>query len=159
MSEYGTESKTNLETVHPIIRLVCNRAITLIDHKVICGWRGEAAQHEAFVSGNSKVDWPNSNHNRQVYSEVFKKWIPESFAVDLAPWPIDYWNAGSTETQKREGTLRFYYLAGIMIGIADELNLPGSFGMRLRWGGDWNRNGIFTDESFRDIGHFEIIKA
>ena len=159
MPEYGTESKANLATVHPILRLVCNRAISLIDHKVICGWRGEAAQHEAFISGKSQLDWPKSNHNRQVYSEIMRQWTPESFAVDLAPFPIDYWSESSTEAQKREGTLRFYYLAGVMIGIADEIDLVKCYGMRLRWGGNWKMDGVFYNEKFRDVGHFEIIKA
>lgn len=35
------------------------------------------------------------------------------------------------------------------------------FGVRLRWGGDWNRNGIRVDkdknERFLDAGHIELI--
>jgi peptidoglycan L-alanyl-D-glutamate endopeptidase CwlK len=29
-------------------------------------------------------------------------------------------------------------------------------GVTLRWGGDWNMNGDQTDESFRDLVHFEL---
>jgi len=37
-----------------------------------------------------------------------------------------------------------------MFEAANELNIP------IRWGGDWNGNGITTDEKFFDSPHFEL---
>ncbi|HEY6022393.1 MAG TPA: M15 family metallopeptidase [Candidatus Paceibacterota bacterium] len=60
-------------------------------------------------------------------------------AVDLAPWPI-HW----------ADTEMFCVLAGVMRAVAFR------YGVKLRWGGDWNRNNSTTDEKSRDYGHFEI---
>lgn len=41
------------------------------------------------------------------------------------------------------------------------LAVSKEFGVKLRWGGDWNRNGIRVDkdknEKFLDAGHIELI--
>jgi len=60
-------------------------------------------------------------------------------AVDVAPYPID-WN-------DRE---RFTYFAGYVMGIAAKM------GIKLRWGGDWDRDTQVKDNSFDDLPHFEI---
>ena len=60
-------------------------------------------------------------------------------AVDVAPYPID-WN-------DRE---RFTYFAGYVMGIAAKM------GIKLRWGGDWDRDQNLKDNSFDDLPHFEI---
>ena len=60
-------------------------------------------------------------------------------AVDVAPYPID-WN-------DRE---RFTYFAGHVMGIASKM------GIKLRWGGDWDRDTQVKDNSFDDLPHFEI---
>ena len=60
-------------------------------------------------------------------------------AVDVAPYPID-WN-------DRE---RFTYFAGYVMGIAAKM------GIKLRWGGDWDRDHNLKENSFDDLPHFEI---
>ena len=60
-------------------------------------------------------------------------------AVDVAPYPID-WN-------DRE---RFTYFAGYVMGIAAKM------GIKLRWGGDWDRDTQVKDNNFDDLPHFEI---
>lgn len=47
---------------------------------VLCGYRGEKEQNEAFAKGNSKLKFPKSKHNKK-----------PAQAVDVAPYPID-WN-------------------------------------------------------------------
>ena len=60
-------------------------------------------------------------------------------AVDVAPYPIDW-----------DDTDRFYHFAGYVFGIAE------SMGIHLRWGGDWDSDFTFTDQSFHDLPHFEL---
>lgn len=95
---------------------------------VMYGNRGEADQHQAFVSGHSKLDWPNSKHNS----------LP-SVAVDIAPYPYD-----------PKGINRIVFLAGFVLGTAARL------GISIRWGGDWNMNMVMSDEHFPDLFHFEL---
>lgn len=60
-------------------------------------------------------------------------------AVDLHPVPLCW-----------ADTEMFCVLAGVMRACAAEE------GIKLRWGGDWNRNDSTKDERNRDYGHFEI---
>ena len=62
-------------------------------------------------------------------------------AVDVCPYPID-WN-------NKE---RFYHFAGYVKGIAD------SMGIKIRWGGDWDGDTVFDDQSFHDLPHFELLE-
>jgi hypothetical protein len=61
-------------------------------------------------------------------------------AVDVAPYPIDW-----------EDTKRFYHFAGFVQATAKQLNIP------IIWGGDWNNNNNFKDQTFNDLVHFELI--
>lgn len=135
MPNFGEESKKQLLTCHADLQAVMNEAIKYIDFFVLEGYRGEVAQEAAFAAGNTKLHWPNGKHNKS-----------PSLAVDIAPHPID-WN----------DTQRFVYFAGIIMGIATMLMLEGKITHAIRWGGDWDRDTQVKDESFRDLGHFELI--
>ena len=129
MAKFSRVSRQNLDTSHGDLHRLLSVAIRHFDFSVICGFRGEAAQHEAFLAGRSKVDWPDSKHNR----------LP-SHAVDIVPWPVDWSN-----------TKKMIYLAGFVMGIAKMLDV------RIRWGGDWNMDYDPANEQFMDIWHFELL--
>lgn len=132
MPSFGARSRKHLLTCHPRLQEVLGEAILYTDFAVLCGLRSREAQDEAFATGRSKVKWPSSKHN-----------APDggpSLAVDVAPWPIDW-----------KDSLAFAVLAGRILQIAD------AKGIALRWGGDWDRDGESNDQSFMDIGHFEMM--
>jgi len=110
-------------------------AIKVADFSIICGHRNKIDQTRAFRSGASKVQWPYSRHNSS-----------PSRAVDIAPWPI-VWEGPSA----RE---RFYYVGGIIIGIAESMKI------KLRHGGDWDRDREILDEKgLSDLPHFELFES
>lgn len=129
MPSLSKKSKAILETCHSDIQRVMNEAIKYFDFTVLEGHRGEAAQNAAFAAGKSKLKYPFGKHNN----------LP-SLAVDIAPYPIDWKN--------RE---RFIYLAGVVMGIASQMNI------KLRWGGDWNGDTEVADNKFDDLPHFELL--
>ena len=108
---------------------VFNEVIKHFDCIIVTGYRTKEEQDDHYVSGRSKVKYPNSKHNTS-----------PSLAVDAAPYPIN-WN-------DRE---RFNLFAGYVLGIA------ASRGIRLRWGGDWNRDTEVKDNKFDDLLHFELV--
>lgn len=61
-------------------------------------------------------------------------------AVDVAPYPINW--------EDRE---RFTYFAGFVMGVASQQ------GLKIRWGGDWDKDTDLSDNSFDDLPHFEIV--
>ena len=105
------------------------KVLSLMDHTIVTGRRGEEEQNKAIRDGKSKLAYPYSNHNSN-----------PSKAVDAAPWPIDW--------KDRE---RFFYFAGLVMGVAKR------YGHEIRWGGDWQQTTRFKENNFDDLLHFEIV--
>ena len=129
MPHFGPRSIENLSECHPSLQRLFKEVIKHYDCAVICGHRGKEEQDRAFFEGKSKLTFPMSKHNK----------VP-SLAVDVVPYPVDW--------RDRD---RFYYFAGLVKGIAS------SMGIKIRWGGDWDSDNNFKDQSFHDLPHFELV--
>lgn len=132
MAAFSKKSAAALATCDPRLQRIAKRAIELVDFTILEGHRGQEAQDAAYAKGNSKVRWPNGNHNR----------LP-SRAFDFAPHPIDW-------SSKTTAIARFAFIAGVMHAAATEL------GVQVRFGWDWNRNLDPRDETFLDWPHVEL---
>lgn len=132
MPVFSKTSKDRLETCHRDLQMLFNTVILKRDCSILCGFRGEREQQAAFRGGMSKVQWPNSKHNRQ-----------PAMAVDVAPYPADW--------QNRE---RFVYFAGYVMGVAELLHYEGLMHHRLTWGGDFD--GDHNPADGWDLVHFEL---
>ena len=131
MPSFGPKSKGNLGEAHQDLQKLFKKVVETYDCAVIEGYRGQEEQNSAYHSGKSKLKYPKSKHNRQ-----------PSLAVDVVPYPVDW-----------EDTKQFYHFAGFVQGIAEEM------GISLRWGGDWNSNRLFEDQSFHDLPHYELMQT
>lgn len=75
------------------------------DLTVLCGYRGQTAQNEAFRTGKSKLIYPHSKHNR----------VP-SMAVDIAPYPVN-WKDEAAFQALRKYALELAAKLGIRIRV------------------------------------------
>ena len=105
----------------------------VVDISLISGHRDREEQNTLFENDYSTLRFPHSKHNRK-----------PSLAVDLQPHPYP------KDECKLWGALG--YIAGRALAIA------AFEGLDIRWGGDWNRNGDLTDQTFDDLFHLELIK-
>lgn len=137
MPTFSKASEELLRTVHPDLVRVLRTAIQIKDFKILCGHRGEEAQHAAFQSGASKLDWPDGNHNS----------IP-STACDLLAYDTPNARIFPFDAIEEQAIL-----AGVILACAYLMDTP------VRWGHDWNHNAIAADEGKRlvDRFHFELI--
>lgn len=135
MPKFSQESFSILSTCHIDLQAIFFEVVKTFDCQVLVGHRDEADQHQAFLTGKSKLDWPNGKHNKS-----------PSNAVDVAPTPID-WNH----------TNHFYWFAGYVMGIAQKLKDEGKISHGLRYGGDWSNNYNNINQQFNDLVHFELI--
>ena len=124
MPRFGKRSRGRLKGVNSKLVNVLNELIKIMDVTIIEGVRSKERQAELLEKGATKVKY--SRHM-------------EGKAVDLAPYPID-WN-------NRDG---FYYMGGMIRGIAQQM------GLKVRFGGDWDSDGDTKDNSFDDLVHEEI---
>lgn len=136
---YGTTSSRNRDTCDPRLIQVMDRglAISPVDISIVWGWRGESIQNNLFRMKTSKKEWPNSEHN------FIQDNKPRSKAFDFGPYI-----AGVGIPWK--DTHLFGVVAGVFFAAANEL------GFILRWGGDWDMDGLTIDQTFMDWGHLEI---
>ena len=131
MYKYSKRSRERLATCDPRLQEIMNELIKIMDVSIVCGHRTKKEQDEAYAKGNSKIQYPNSNHNA----------LP-SDAVDVAP----YINGGIPWNKAKY----FYLMAGAIKAIAQEKCI------NIRWGGDWDRDGDLDDQEFNDLVHFEL---
>lgn len=138
MYKFSRHSKEQLGTVHALLKLALKISIKFVDFKVLEGFRDERRQNELYEDGKSNVRWPDSKHNES-----------PSMAVDIAPYPVDW-----------SDTERFYYVAGFIMGVGSMLlrvlRLRDRYA--FRYGGDWDRDGDISDQSFNDLGHIELVR-
>lgn len=133
MPYYSEESKRRLNQAHHLIQRVGEEVIQVVDVKVGETLRGREKQQRYYREGKSKLQYPDSKHNRR-----------PAEAVHFLPYP-ELWDA-STE--------RWYYVGGIVVGVA-QVVLPSDVGWR--WGGDWDGDDIFSDQGFDDLAHHELV--
>ena len=130
---FGAASLAQYATLDPRLQTLADEVAEIMDFTIVEGFRGEAAQNEAFRKKLSQKRWPDGNHNK----------LP-SKAMDVAPYPVDW-----SDTEKARQ--RFCVLAGVFIAVAHRL------GIRIRWGGDWDGDLDTRDENFRDLPHVEVL--
>ena len=128
MPKFGKKSEKVLATCDVRLKRVMREVIQHFDCSCLSGHRTLQEQRVKVSEGRSKT--LNSKHLHK-----------PSLAIDIAPYPIDW--------ADRE---RFTYLAGFVMATA------ASLGVKLKWGGDWDKDTQVKDNSFDDLGHFEVIE-
>jgi len=128
MYKFGKKSKANLSTCHEDLQKVFNEVIKYVDCSVLEGHRDEWRQNKLFDEGKTKVKFPMGRHNSS-----------PSRAVDVTPYPVD-WDDRERQT----------LFAGFVLGIARGMDI------KLRWGGDWDKDFQVMDNRFDDFPHFEL---
>jgi peptidoglycan L-alanyl-D-glutamate endopeptidase CwlK len=134
----GPASRKKLEGLHPNLVAVVNRAIevTTQDFTVLCGVRTLEEQKELYAQGRTKpgdiVTWTLNSRHLPAADGLGR-------AVDLAPYPID-WKTLS----------KFDAISAAMMQASNELGIP------IRWGADWDQDGIARERGETDSPHFEL---
>lgn len=127
--KFGKRSLDNLRGVHPDLVKVANRALEL-----------------------SPIDFTITEGLRTVarQKELVAKGLSKTMnsrhitghAIDIVPLPVDWNNA-----QPFIEVSKYFFQAAKELGVA------------IRWGGDWNENGDWKDEKFRDLPHYELKRS
>ena len=129
MPKFSEHSNQLLEQCHPDLQKLFREVVKGFDCTIICGWRGQVEQDEAYRKKFSKFKFPYSKHNKY-----------PTEAVDVIPFPLDWKDIN-----------RMHYFAGYVRAKAEELNI------KVMWGGDWDNDTEVDDQSFLDYPHWELI--
>lgn len=131
---FGSRSEANLVGVHPHLVKVVRRALELTeyDFSVVEGVRQLERQKILFNTGKSQT--MNSRH------------LATKCAAGVYGHAVDLYPVGKPTPWER-----CHNIAAAMFEASKELRIP------IRWGGDFNGNGI-KDDSFIDMPHFELLR-
>lgn len=144
MYKFGSKSQSRLDTCHKDIQTIINEVIKVYDCSVIEGQRTLETQQKYFKEGKSQLDGINKKSKHQ---------SNPSMAIDVMPY-----YKGFNPFTSENGAKAFYYQAGIIMGIASQLKEEGKISHSLRWGGNWDSDmDFFNDSNFFDLPHFELI--
>jgi peptidoglycan L-alanyl-D-glutamate endopeptidase CwlK len=135
MPKFSSTSADRLFTCDRRLQKLFNEVVKHSDCSILEGHRGQITQDKYFSEGRSKVKWPDGKHNKR-----------PSEALDAAPYPIPK-NWGADHWKDK---VKFYEFAAIVLYEAARM------GIKIRWGGDWDGDGDYRDQSFDDLVHFEL---
>lgn len=144
MPSFSKRSKDNLSTCDNRLQRLFNIIIFKYDCTIIEGYRPLDRQEELWSEGKSKARYSKHNESPALAVDV----APYVEAIRGIPWP-DRYEIGSNDYIK--ALAQFYHFAGYVQGIADSIHL------RIRFGGDWDRDNYLSDQKFDDLVHFELI--
>lgn len=149
---YGKKSQTAFATLHPLLQqpLLYIKDVLEIDHSVLCGYRGETSQNALFYSvpQRTKVKYPDSSHNT----------IP-SMAVDVVPYVLIPNRKGGIHWLDEDMSIReMYYREMVRFAAIFQMVALLKFGVKTRWGGDWDKDWSLMDNKFNDYPHHEIVE-
>lgn len=136
-SAFDKASRQRFDGAHPLLQRLLVEARKRIAFTIMDSQRGRKAQEAAYKAGNSKATFGNSAHN-----------YTPAVAVDLAPIPLDW---SKTQPFIDIWNIIGYYNPSTKAGkgLAKDMQIP------IRWGGDWNMNGKWSDDGW-DFPHYEL---
>jgi len=160
MIELTDAALKKLNTCTPVLQAFIHylAGMSPMAFTVTDGFRGKEEQNKAFKEGKSQLQWPDSAHNKQskiISGPLIGHLKPDSQAVDLAPVTFHEGHMIIEWTNE----IQWYHLAGIVRAASlIYFNIITFNKYKIRWGGDWNDDGILNDQSFYDLEHFELIE-
>lgn len=161
MNRFGSRSLNVLKGLHPDLRKVMELAIqrSNVDFGLHEGARTVETQQEYFDNGKSKV-------NPKAYSSV-EELAEKGKHIVIAGHPqyeysraVDLHSAESHNGKSLAwDTVHLSFIAGVITSCAKELYEKGEITHIVRWGLDWDRDGVIgLDQALDDGPHFELIK-
>lgn len=139
---------SKVKTCHTDLQKILILAISRsnIDFGVTEGHRSIERQKQLYDEGKSKIDGINKKgkHNYN-----------PSLAADIYTYHPDL----NTRRKLAYDKSHLSYVAGLIDSCALELYEKGEIEHIVRWGANWDSDGIIDyDQSFDDFPHFELVK-
>lgn len=151
MASFSKASRANMEGLHPFLITLLHYAIGEMDFSVRSGVRTEAEQAALYAQGRTTPGRvvTNADGTDKRSAHQIDERTGYGHAVDLYPYP---WNGEESKKQLWRFVALAHYLKGLWQVICSEADLRAE----LVWGGDWDSDFDFEDQSFDDLPHFEL---
>jgi len=155
--EYGKTSAFRLLEGHIDIQKVFNLFIkrTSVDISIIEVARSVEKQQEYYAIGRTTKLDRKPITNVDGINRLSKHNKTPSEAVDFMCWHNDK----ETRLKIAYDKAHLSYVVGVLQSCAIELYEKGEISHLIRWGGNWDQDGVlFFDQRFDDAPHVELYK-
>lgn len=166
MSHYSTRFRTRLQTADVALQQIFSEVDPRYPHTILEGKRTPLQQQANVDKGVSKtmesmhledpseaidaapdpLKWPNVKQLVREIADLLSTHVPREQRGKL--------NALISRHVKDVG--RWYHFGGYVQGTADQMYRHGEVERKVRWGGDWDSDRVFSDQNFDDLAHFEL---
>ena len=159
---FGSRSKEILETCHIDLKLIHNTAISQcpVDYGLHAGERTIEEQQKYFDEGASRIN-PKSYPSEEDLAKVAKHiTIPGHPDYDKSRATDHHISTKYGDKPLTWNEIHLAFTAGYLIRVSHELYSSGKVKHILRWGGDWDSDGVIgLDQTLQDMPHLELIKV
>lgn len=155
-NNFGQASIDKINTCHQDLQLIAKLAIkrSRIDFGISQGERTIEQQLEYFMQGKSKLDPRNPKllkGAKHVTGMGTGRKLSEAFDIYI------YHPDPELRRKLAYDVPSLAYVAGVIQSCAQELFEIGEISHLIRWGGNWDMDGVILyDQSFDDLPHFEL---
>lgn len=158
--KFGEKSIKQYLTLHSDLQTILNWGIKycLVDFSLVEGYRSPEKQFEYFKKGREFKDgrWKVVNQKAVItnvdgYHVIGNHNHNPSIAVDFCAYIPD-------KPQLQWDAIHLTYIAATLVYIADQLYDQKIIKHKLRWGGNWDKDGDLADNKLYDRPHVEIYK-
>jgi len=151
--DYGVASNAQLVTVQTPLQLLLQKTIRVANISIVQGTRTVEQQIINIRNEASKT-----LDSRHIPRDDEGNYDPTLLAgaFDFKPYQKGvnaYALESDSKVERMKKKARFYHAQGIILAFAD------AEGIDIRQGVDWDGDGDFTDQSFDDLGHVELLIA
>lgn len=156
--EFSDASLKKLETCHQDIQSILGLAISRskVDFGISEGHRPVSKQQAYYAIGRTVQLHRSPITNVDGVTKLGKHNYKPSKAVDIYVWHP----RKRTRDQISYDGLHLSYVAGLIDSCSVELFEKGVITNKIRWGGNWDSDGIIKfDQTLDDMPHFEINEA
>jgi peptidoglycan L-alanyl-D-glutamate endopeptidase CwlK len=142
--KFGKRSKDNLATAHIDLQVIMAVALktSMVDFGISEGHRSLERQQKLFKEGKSRIDG-------------FNKKGKHNYSPSLA---VDIFACVPGRKDLAFDKIHLAYLGGHIMATAQSVYDMEEVDFKLRWGGNWDGDGILLhDQKLWDMPHFELL--
>ena len=154
----GNKSKLQYDTLHPDLQLIVDAALEycVVDFSINEGHRPVKKQLEYFKKGREFKNgrWEVVN-KKAIITNVDGHYIKgkHNYLPSLA---LDFKAYVPEKPELTWDSVHLTYIGATMVMIAEVLFKDGEIEHKLRWGGNWDKDGDLADNKLYDRPHVEL---
>lgn len=158
----GTKSKIQYDTLHTDLQMIVDWVLKycVVDMTLVEGHRPVEKQFEYFKKGRQQDrggKYTIIANRRDVITNIdgYDKKGKHNYTPSLA---VDFRAYVPNKSQLSWDAIHLTYIGASMLLAAEFLFLQGVITHKLRWGGNWDKDGDLSDNTLYDRPHVELYK-